>query len=230
MCEGNFEDSSYRGSRPAIFVENNGDEVEYFRSLWLPEEDSPLGLMAFGLDRELPDWVQADFSKPVLDLGPGRKLIPGAVRIDWPKYDFEPVSEHVHQGENRLGQRIYRRTPILGTWGHLPYQDGTVGGVFAINLLEHLWDPRPLIWEVCRVLAPGAPFTVFVPDGRSPLYAQDLDHKKPFVLDSFRSLLQNPYYAKDHPSNNIKLGWASKFAIKEGNETLLFQVIKGDDK
>lgn len=227
MCEGNFEDSSYRGSRPYTVTENNGDQKDYFRVLGIDGgEDSPLGLMAFGLDRELPAWVQADFNKPVLDIGPGRKYIPGAVRIDWPQYDFEPTIQLGQHVSPLNGEVFARLSPSLGSPGRLPYADNSVGGVFAINIFEHLWDPRPLIWEIARVLAPGAPLTVFVPDGRSPLYAQDLDHKKPFVLDSFRSLLENPYYSKDHPSHNLRLGWASKFAIKEGNETLLFQIIK----
>lgn len=221
MCEGNFEDNSYRGSAPVT-----GDDGKEYFCAYDPEECNPLDFAMFGLDRLLPAWVQPQWGKPVLDLGPGRKLIPNAKRIDWPKFDFEPVPQFRLVPSPLNGEMFERRVPNMSTSGLLPYDDNTVGGVFAVNLLEHLWDPRPLIWEVARVLAPGAPFNVFVPDGRSPLYAQDLDHKKPFVLDSFRSLLANPYYAKDHPSHQLELGVSFKFAIKEGNETLIFQLYK----
>lgn len=192
--------------------------------------DSALGFALFGLDREMPAWVNPDWDKPVLDLGPGNKLIPNAIRLDWPEYDWEPHQATSWMSVNRDGTMI--PMPIisnkLGPNGRLPFEDGVVGGIFCVNLLEHLWEPRPLIFEMARVLAPGCPLNVFVPHADSIMYKQDLDHKKQFVLDSWRNLLDpHPYYEKGHaPEHGLKRGVEFKFAVKEGNEACIAQLVK----
>lgn len=191
--------------------------------------DSPIGFAEFGLDRELPMWVGPDWGFPVLDLGPGNKVVPGAVRLDWPKFDWEPesVSTDIPEG-NSPSLTWYRSVMELKLSGILPYDNNHVGGIFCVNLLEHLWDPRPLIWEMARVLRPGCPINVFVPHADSIMYKQDLDHKKPFVLDTWRNLLDpHPYYDKGHaPEHGLIRGAEFKFAVKEGNEACIVQLIK----
>jgi SAM-dependent methyltransferase len=173
--------------------------------------DDPLGVFAFGLDRVLPGWVRADFDWPVLDLGPGSKEIPGAFRMDWPEYNFEAFA---------FSGNI------------LPQDDATVGGVFAINVLEHLLDPRPLIADVARVLRPGCPFTIFVPHARSGMYLQDLDHKTPFILDTWKNHVEpHPYYTKgrDDVKGLFEVGFNSLFGIKEENVCILTQLIRTEE-
>lgn len=190
-------------------------------------KDTALGFAEFGLDRSLPEWVKPDWGYPVLDLGPGNKLVHGAVRLDWPEYDWEPTlsSEYVPTGKGTLQPR---EVPMLKPSGKLPYDNNHVGGIFCVNLLEHLWDPRPLIWEMARVLRPNCPINVFVPHADSNMYKQDLDHKKPFVLDTWKNLLEpHPYYEKGHePEHGLEVGALFKFAVKEGNEACIAQLVK----
>ena len=89
-----------------------------------------LEVALFGLARSLPIWRYPDDRKPVLDLGPGTKYVHGAIRLEWPDWDADRDLLSAHA-------------------------DGSVGGIFAINILEHLADPRPLILEFGRVLAPA---------------------------------------------------------------------------
>jgi SAM-dependent methyltransferase len=193
--------------------------------------EGPLNFAEFGLDRKLLPWVPCNWGFPVLDLGPGNKVVPGAVRLDWPEYDWEPVrfSRLVTvPRENRSSISRTVQEGELSTYGKLPYDDNHVGGIFCVNLLEHLWDPRPLIWEMARVLRPGCPINVFVPHADSIMYKQDLDHKKPFVLDTWRNLLDpHPYYDKGHaPKHGLVRGCEFKLAVKEGNEACIAQLIK----
>jgi SAM-dependent methyltransferase len=197
------------------------------------EKDGALAFAEFGLDRTLPTWVQCDWDFPVLDLGPGNKLIPGAVRLDWPEYDWEPemawenVTVPVVRGSGMVDYTCGARVPSLSNKGKLPFDKNHVGGIFCVNLLEHLWDPRPLIWEMARVLRPGCPLNVFVPHADSIMYKQDLDHKKPFILDTWRNLLDaHPYYTKGHEQHGLVRGAEFKFAVKEGNEACIAQLIK----
>jgi SAM-dependent methyltransferase len=170
--------------------------------------DDPFSLFAFGLDRTIPDWVEVKWPGPVLDLGPGTKLIPDADRLDYPEHDFDDPD--------------YR----------LPYTDGSVGGVFAINVLEHLHDPRLIIAECARVLDAGCPLTAFVPHARSGMYLQDLDHKTPFILDSWKNHVDpHPYYKKgrDSVEGLFTVGFNALFAIKEENVCILTQLIRTEE-
>ena len=165
---------------------------------------TPLGLFEFGMDRVSPHWVQMKYGAPVLHLGPGMKGQQHyTIDCEWPEYDFED--------EHSLSS----------------FPDGTVGGVVATHVLEHLRDPRPLIWEVARVLAPGRPFNIVVPKAGSNLFWQDLDHKTGFVLDTWRTLLDTSYYSKGKNANaRLRVGFNAEMAIKEGNVAIVTQLIK----
>lgn len=169
--------------------------------------DTPLGLAEFGLDRYLPQWVQTDFSDTVLDLGPGSKSIPqpNVTRLEWPEWDAEDRFSLIRYGSE------------------------TINGVFAVNILEHLHDPRHLIREIARVLKPGCPANIFVPHARSVMYLQDLDHKTPFILDTWKNFL-NPhlYYEKDHSQLGLSIGANFLFAVKEDNVGIVTQLIKAE--
>lgn len=184
--------------------------------------DNPVNFALFGLARQteehFPTWIQVDPSKgPILDLGPGNKLIMMADRLDYPKYDFDDPAQS-HRSHYNLFSDETKYTCKL------PYEDDSVAGVFAVNILEHLWDPRPIMAECARVLQPGAPFNVFVPHGLSVMHIQDLDHKKQFNMDSFKNWLFNPFYGEREVP--LKIGTLFKFAVKEGNEAIICQMIK----
>lgn len=166
--------------------------------------DGPLEAALFGLARTLPLWASMDWNLRVLDLGPGTKLIPRAKRLEWPEWDAD--------------------YDLLKD-----FEDNSIGGIFAINILEHLADPRPLIFEFGRVLAPGCPATIFVPHARSNMYLQDLDHKTPFVLDTWKNLLEpHPFYEKGHAEtpHGLRIGANFVFAVKDENVGIVTQLIK----
>lgn len=166
----------------------------------------PLELALFGLDRQLPRWIYPNWNLPVLDLGPGNKVIPGAIRLDYPGWEAE--------GSSPLYQ----------------YKPNSIGGIFAINLLEHLADPRYLINDFGRVLAPGCAATVFVPDANSNMYLQDLDHKTQFVIDSFKNYIEpHPYYAKGHDRTDLRVGAVFNFGVKSENTGVVAQLIKRNE-
>lgn len=204
-----------------------------------PQHDNPLDFALFGLARDLPVWEPVDFTKKVLDLGPGKKMIPGAIRCEYPEYNFESIEflNYPVQG-NEVNAQHQIAPPGEFDFDHVAYTDGnsryrqtlpfandSVGGIFAVHMLEHLWDPRPILAECQRVLAPGCPLNIVVPNGLSKIHFQDVDHKKPYVLDSWDNLYENKYYDTNR-GTGFRVGTNFKFAVKEGNEVLVTQLIK----
>lgn len=51
---------------------------------------------------------------------------------------------------------VFRHTDLVGDVHHLPFKDGQLGGVLALNVFEHLADPERAAAELRRCLAPGA--------------------------------------------------------------------------
>ncbi len=47
----------------------------------------------------------------------------------------------------------------------LPYASGSFDGVYTINVLEHVPDPKALVAEVARILKPGGLFLSITPNG-----------------------------------------------------------------
>lgn len=69
----------------------------------------------------------------------------------------------------------------------LEFPDSTFDGVIMDNVLEHLAEPRRLLDEIRRVLAPHGRLLVGVPGTRG--YASDSDHKFFYDDASLRALL-----------------------------------------
>jgi len=174
--------------------------------------DHPLEFALYGLARqaEWPKWVCMDVTKPILELGPSTKLTIGAERLNWPEYNFDP-----NCFGNDHPDTIYK--------GTLPHDTGSVGWVVATHVLEHLADPLPIILEVERVLAKDCPFNIVVPHADSNVFKQDLDHKKAFILDTWDNLIGSMYGKR---LQHMRIGVNFKFAIKEGNEMVVTQLVK----
>ncbi len=51
--------------------------------------------------------------------------------------------------------KIFRHTDVVGDAHHLPFRDGVFDRVFALNVFEHLADPKRAAAEIFRVLKPG---------------------------------------------------------------------------
>lgn len=160
----------------------------------------------FGLARYMGPWVEPDWRQYVLDLGPGRKQIYGTHAMEWPEWDAN-------------NPKCLRE-----------YMDDSVGGIYAVNILEHLDDPRDLLREMARVLAPGAPATIFVPHGLSDMYLQDLDHKHPFNTETISNFFNNEYYDKDHGDHKVTIGATFVFGLLERNLGVVTQFVKNGER
>lgn len=80
-------------------------------------------------------------AKPWLHLGAGASNAPAPNSIE-------------------LETAIFKSTDVVGDVHHLPFADGSLGGVLALNVFEHLSNPDRAAAELHRCLAPGAKVVV----------------------------------------------------------------------
>lgn len=168
--------------------------------------ESMKDLFELGMDRPLehiiPD-VSVTTKEPVLNLGPGKKHIVGAYPLEYPDWDAE-IDE-------------------------IPFDDETVAQIHAYHFFEHLQNPRHALAECNRVLMPGGHINIVVPYYKSNMAFQDLDHKSFYTEDTWKTLLDNPYYTK----NRIGVDWKLKIhfnmimGVTERNMALVTQLVKG---
>lgn len=166
-------------------------------------QEPPTNIIAMfeqGADRDVCDIVPFDRDYPALNLGAGKKGIGGTIPLDWPKWDAEE--------------------------DEIPWPNESIGGIVAYHFLEHLKDPRPVLRECSRVLIPGAPLNIVVPHYLGTIAFQDLDHKTYWTSETFRTLLDNPYYDKDHDGFSFRLGANLIMGLSERNLMLVSQLIK----
>lgn len=162
--------------------------------------ESHIDFAQMGLDRVVPNWKQFDISLPILNLGAGNKTVSGTEPLDWPEWN--------------------------GETDKLPYEDGDVGGVIAMHFLEHLADPRHVMREVGRVLRKGRPFNILVPHAQSLMYLHDIDHKTPFIIDTWKQMMCSDYYNKGKEAFPFEIGANFLFGLKEANLAVVTQLIK----
>jgi SAM-dependent methyltransferase len=163
-------------------------------------------LFELGLKATLPEVKDPLPGLPMVNLGAGKHEVrwkgETAHSLDRPQWDAE-------------------RDPI-------PYGDGQVGGIFALHFLEHLSDPRPILRECMRVLAPGAPLTIAVPHPYGTMAYHDLDHKSFYVTDTWENLRNSRWQSWDRFGWDFYTGINIVIGNKERNLILLAQLIKGD--
>lgn len=182
--------------------------------------EGPIEFMQFGFDRLVPDWVPCDTSRTVVHIGPGIKRVEWEdCTLDYPAYDLDSQYTIRDRGSDGLPAYISGRS-------EMPFADESVGGIYAVNVLEHLYDIRWIIQEAARVLAPGCPFNIFVPHPDSIMHMEDADHKSRQVIDSWDNLLSNPYYTKGKNGIPLRVGMNLKIAVKEDNTAVMTQLIK----
>ena len=102
----------------------------------------------------------------VLDVGCGigdfLRFRPDTVGVDTNPY----LVEHCR----KLGLNAHHSQGVT-----MPFETGEFQGVVMDNVLEHIAEPLPVLFEVSRVLTPGGKFVVGVPGLRG--HAADPDHK-----------------------------------------------------
>jgi SAM-dependent methyltransferase len=92
-----------------------------------------------------------------LDLGCGDGTLAEALgRVDLVGVDLDrdAVREARSAGQDRV---------VVADGAALPFRAGAFPGVLANSTLEHTEDPLPVLVEIARVAAPGAPVVVTVP-------------------------------------------------------------------
>ncbi|MCG3151147.1 MAG: Ubiquinone biosynthesis O-methyltransferase [bacterium] len=99
--------------------------------------------------------------------------------ISWAEATFGPARQQ--------GLRLsYTESDV----SQLPLNDGSVSGIVAFEILEHLTDPAPLLREISRVLAPGGIALISTPNPESHQIAGENEfHHHEYTPDEFRQLL-----------------------------------------
>lgn len=122
-------------------------------------------------------WVFRLFS-PVLVTGPdlGRDL---ALRLkpDELLLDLGPGNDRRHDRFVNLDILAYPEVDVLAEADALPFEDGSVGGILSIAVLEHLEDPLRVLAEARRVLRPGGELVLAVPF-LQPFHAAPHDYRR----------------------------------------------------
>jgi SAM-dependent methyltransferase len=102
---------------------------------------------------------------PMLDIGCGRgESLAAAARLGWEARGVEPSAEFAIEGRRELGVAIDVGT-VEGR-----YSEASFGLVLLSGVLEHVYEPRRLLAEAQRVLAPGGLLYIDVPNERSLLH------------------------------------------------------------
>lgn len=119
-------------------------------------------------DREIPELLDIP-PGPQLNLGQGRRPIGAARPLDL-EHGWDATTD-----------------PI-------PEQSETISGIWAHAFFDYLADPVKVLVECNRVLAPEGVINIVTPHGLSDLWAEDILRKTHFHEETWRNLLNNPWY------------------------------------
>lgn len=155
-------------------------------------------LYQLGMKMRLPDVRRP--TGCVIELGPGKVPVPGALGLEFPGWDADTM-------------------PI-------PCPDESVDGIYAFHFLEHCAHPIKVMREIQRVLRPGGVATIGVPYYRCAMAHQDLDHKAWYTEDTWRTLMANPYYTKTGEGWRLRVELNVVMFTVERNQMLFTQMVK----
>lgn len=111
--------------------------------------------------------------KKVLDIGCGRKKLPGSIGLD--QLDLPGVDI------------------VADLSKKLPFKDGEFEVVYANQVLEHVPNLIGLMEEIHRILSPEGQLVVHVPYFRSSWAAIDPTHVRQFTLSSMDYFVKGTY-------------------------------------
>jgi SAM-dependent methyltransferase len=123
----------------------------------------------------------------ILDLGCGRgEFLKGFIRCGLSGYgvDRSTIAKSICPEAEVLESDLENNT--------LPFNDNFFDVVFSKSVLEHFYYPEKLVQEIYRILNPGGMVITMVPDWDSvyDIFYDDYTHRKPFTLNSLKSIMQ----------------------------------------
>jgi SAM-dependent methyltransferase len=164
-----------------------------------------LGFLDYGINRTVgTEWANPAGTS-LLELGPGKmKKVDGAAALEWPAWNAE---------------RDY-----------LPFANDSIDAIYSTHFMEHLsaHGVRHILREAWRVLKVGGQFNAVIPHAQSTIYLHDIDHKTPFVIDTWKNILASEYYDKSATGLKFRIGTNFLYGIVERNVCLCTQLIKED--
>lgn len=158
-----------------------------------------MGLFELSLLRYPPDFVIGPKDLPKLNIGSGFKLIDGTIALDLPDYDANTML--------------------------LPYDDETVGTIYALGMLDHIRDVPKFLADCQRVLAPGGVLNIFVPYYSSNMAAEDLYHFNRFTENTWKVLFHNKTW-DNGVDWKFSIGLNIICGVVERNMSLITQLIR----
>ena len=158
-----------------------------------------------GVLRDVNDLIDYDHQGTVLNLGAGNKPIPGTIPLDLPDWNAEE--------------------------DHIPYEDRSVAGIWALHFFEHVSRPIEVLWECQRVLRPGGVLNIVVPFYTSSLHHSDLDHKHTFSEATFKKLFRQHYWYSKNKSGlwEFDINFNLIIGVEERNMCVFTQLVKQDE-
>jgi ubiquinone/menaquinone biosynthesis C-methylase UbiE len=85
----------------------------------------------------------------------------------------------------------HARADLLAEVARLPLRGGSVDGILAKDILEHLVAPWEAVGEFHRVLAKGGRLRVEVPTPHYRKFWDDYTHVRPYTARAVRELLRD---------------------------------------
>lgn len=167
--------------------------------------------IALGMERlaEAHLYDEESLDRPILDLGCGDGLFAELAFSKPLDFGLDP-----DPSELRVAGRI--SSPYIelvqATGSRMPFQDCSIGSVISNSVLEHIYDLRPVVREVRRVLKPGGQFVVTVPSHRfeqSGVVATVLGALKMRRMLSLWSRRYNKFWKHFHAYDIV--GWRDYF-------------------
>lgn len=158
-------------------------------------------IIMWGMDREVNDLLPFP-DGPVLNLGAGKKHLPGTIPLDRDNGWIAPI---------------------------LPHSSGTVAGAYAFHFLEHLQqhDALAMLKEIERVLMDKGSLIAVTPLAGTELSFQDLDHKSFWTEGTWRNLFSNEYYGGGMPRQwELSVHLNLIMGLTQRNLVLISQIVK----
>ena len=110
-------------------------------------------------------WIKEELSvfkkgARVLDAGCGAGMVCKNLLEDYRVFGIDNQKSAVdfatrNSAEIGKTKKIFKPEFVEGDLLNMPYKSNSFDGITFLNVIEHLEDPRPMLKEIARVLAPG---------------------------------------------------------------------------